>query len=123
MSYKDQSKQKESQHRYYVANKQLYLEKQREKRVRNRKFVWEYKNGKRCSLCIESHPACLEFHHTGIDGDKEMKISEAATKWGLERLKKEITKCVLLCSNCHQKLHYEETNVKTNDHPLVPLGD
>ena len=40
--------------------------------------------------------------------DKEGGISKNTFSWGLEKLKREIAKCILLCANCHTKLHYEE---------------
>lgn len=72
-------------------------------------FVTNYKVEKGCATCGERHPACLDFHHIG--DDKEAGIAKAARSgWGLERLKAEIAKCEVLCSNCHRKLHYEERN-------------
>lgn len=43
--------------------------------------------------------------------ESELGIAQAARNgWGLERLKVEMEKCEVLCSNCHRKLHYEERN-------------
>ena len=70
------------------------------------KAVAEYKNGLSCK-CGESHPSCLEFHHTG--GDKEISVGDAAGRgWSVARLMSEIRKCEVVCSNCHRKLHYLE---------------
>lgn len=34
-------------------------------------------------------------------------ISDAVNKgFGLDRIKKEISKCIVLCANCHFKRHY-----------------
>ena len=54
-----------------------------------------------CTQCGESTPVCLDFHHVG---DKDMEVSKM---WGMndERVRKEIEKCILLCSNCHRKVH------------------
>ena len=62
----------------------------------------QYKGGK-CSLCPESEPVCLEFHH--IDpSTKEFEIATAGYLMS-GRMKRELDKCVILCSNCHHKVH------------------
>lgn len=53
----------------------------------------------KCGYDVNS--CALEFHHVG---DKEFEISDAINKsW--EFLKKELDKCILLCSNCHRIEH------------------
>ncbi len=85
------------------------------KRLRNRiaslkNIIWfhEYKRSVWCQSCSISHPACLEFHHTK-PGEKEIEIGNL-THWAvsIDRLKREISKCVVLCANCHAKLHWKE---------------
>lgn len=51
--------------------------------------------------CGESAPEALEFDHRR---DKKFDISHAA-KLGMsmEEVKREIGKCVVMCSNCHRK--------------------
>lgn len=60
-----------------------------------------------CKTCGENHPACLEFHHL----DPENKDNDIAymvnTGYSIARILREIEKCVVLCSNCHRKLHFE----------------
>ena len=61
--------------------------------------------------CGENHPACLEFHH--IDPSiKEFEISGAVRLYGKEKIMNEIAKCIVLCSNCHRKRHWDENNKK-----------
>lgn len=51
-------------------------------------------------------PVCLEFHHIINPKDKEFSPANAYSwGWGIERIKKEISKCIVLCANCHRKLH------------------
>lgn len=54
-----------------------------------------------CIICGEHELCCLDFHHIC---DKEFEIS-AGTEVSLTRLIVEIDKCVVLCANCHRKLH------------------
>lgn len=59
--------------------------------------------------CGEKHIACLEFHHKDRT-QKEGNLAYAFRSWSDERLAKEIEKCVVICSNCHRKLHWRERN-------------
>jgi hypothetical protein len=59
-----------------------------------------------CSSCDESHPACLNFHHR----DPELKLFEiggGVVSRSKESIEREISKCIVLCSNCHDKLHFK----------------
>jgi S-adenosylmethionine/arginine decarboxylase-like enzyme len=57
-----------------------------------------------CKYCGEREPICLDFHHT----DKSTKISTVAAlardrNWN--KAFEEAQKCILLCANCHRRLH------------------
>lgn len=64
-----------------------------------------------CCRCQETHPACLEFHHRDPK-QKEMLLSLAIARYSLDRIKAEVAKCDVVCSNCHRKLHWEERQKK-----------
>ena len=71
---------------------------------RKRKFVKQL--GDQCFDCKQSFPdVCYDFHHLD-DSTKEfnpangLKLSEI-------RMQAELSKCVLLCSNCHRLRHYD----------------
>ncbi len=76
----------------------LLLEKIRELKIRTK-----------CK-CGESHIATLSFHHR--DGStKECDIRTIVVKgWSWKRVLEEISKCDVMCENCHRKLHWEERN-------------
>jgi hypothetical protein len=78
-------------------------------RTRQRKlaFVKDYKSSHPCEKCGEKHIACLQFHHKDPK-TKSGDISAHTTKWGMPKLLEEIAKCIVLCANCHMKLHWEE---------------
>ena len=65
----------------------------------------EYKGGK-CIRCgYSKRLAALTFHHR-LPGAKEFQISCGSCRsW--ERVRAELDKCDLLCSNCHLELHGE----------------
>ena len=67
----------------------------------------EYKGGK-CEMCgYNKCIAALDFHHKDYR-EKDFNLSKNGNTYGLERAKKEVDKCILICSNCHRELHYEE---------------
>lgn len=71
-------------------------------RKRTKLKLVEYKGGKcQCcgySKCIEA----LEFHHIDTS-NKAFSISGKSKSF--ENLKKEVDKCILVCSNCHKEIH------------------
>ena len=77
---------------------------------RNREFLKNYRETHPCEDCGESHIACLDFHHRDPK-EKEIEVSIMVRKgMSLDRIMKEIEKCMVLCRNCHAKLHYQERN-------------
>jgi hypothetical protein len=69
-------------------------------RQKKKQFLVEYKGGK-CENCGYSKSVkALTFHHLGI---KNFTI-RTKIYYSLQKLKKEVDKCVLLCFNCHMEL-------------------
>ena len=58
--------------------------------------------GGKCALCgYDKCPAALDFHHP--DGrEKDFSIS-SKTSW--KAIQTELSKCDLLCANCHREVH------------------
>lgn len=62
----------------------------------------EYLGGK-CQRCgLVDDPCVYDFHHLDPT-EKDFSIGKNALKF--ESIKKELDKCILLCSNCHRKEH------------------
>ena len=62
----------------------------------------EYKGGK-CEHCgLIDSPEVYDFHH--LDPSKK-DFSVGKQQKAFETIKKELDKCILLCSNCHRKVH------------------
>lgn len=97
--------------KHYRANKEYYYEKKDRRLKKIKEWYVGMKSTLVCSKCGENHPSCMEFHHLD-PAEKDLHVSHGALHgWGIERIKREIEKCVVLCSNCHRKLHWEEGNV------------
>lgn len=80
----------------------------KERKSKIKKWFDEYRSNLKCAHCPENHIACLDFHHLNKD-EKYREVSWlVAQGWGIEVIEKEIEKCIVLCSNCHRKLHFNE---------------
>lgn len=66
-----------------------------------RQEIADWKRARGCSVCEESEPWVLDMHHLDPE-EKERNPAQSAT---LKTFLKEADKCVLLCSNCHRKVH------------------
>lgn len=61
--------------------------------------------GRGCALCGEVEIVCLDFHHLD-PATKSFDVSQSARQKKNEaEIRAEIQKCVVLCGNCHRKLH------------------
>lgn len=82
-----------------------YLKKAVDKRRKKiRLLSIEYK-GNKCAVC--GYNKCiqaLEFHHLNSE-TKDFGISAKGYTRSWRKVKEELDKCVLLCSNCHREVH------------------
>jgi hypothetical protein len=97
---------------WYFKNKQTHIERAarigKAKRSEVRDYVVSLKLS--CSECGESHPATLDFHHL-FANTKEANVADMiGSGFSKKRIIEEINKCVVLCSNCHRKLHWNIRN-------------
>jgi hypothetical protein len=108
MPYKDPEKRRECRRKWYANNKQSEREHVYRRKKNIREWFTNFKSTLKCSKCKEAHPATLDFHHKNPN-EKEFQLTRL-THYGYskERIKNEISKCIVLCANCHRKLHYNE---------------
>jgi len=90
---------------HYLNNKETYINKATEETKRRRDWFIELKSKLKCEVCGENHIACLDFHHKN-PSEKEITVSLAAM-YSKTKVLNEIEKCIVLCANCHRKLHYK----------------
>ena len=112
MPYKDPVlralKGKEYSKTYYQRNKFKIQTLTNENRRAGRQAFRAFKATLSCTKCGESHPATLDFHHHTPSKDN-IKISKLLADGRFSFAIEEImNKCVVLCSNCHRKHHWEE---------------
>lgn len=90
---------------HYRLNAKLYKSRARRSNIKmiqkHKRFVRDLKSELGCFFCGETDYCCLDFHHLT---DKTFNISRSV-HLSLENVLTEILKCLVLCSNCHRKLH------------------
>lgn len=64
----------------------------------------EYKGGECIKCGYNKYNGALEFHHTDPN-EKDFSISMSKLLKFDNVIKKELDKCILLCSNCHKEEH------------------
>lgn len=70
----------------------------------NKQQLDAWKSERGCCMCAENDAVCLDLHHLDPT-QKEMNVSSVISRRTWDRVLTEIAKCVVICSNCHRKLH------------------
>jgi hypothetical protein len=114
MPFKDPELKKNYRRKWYAKNKESEKAHVKKRKLKIKKWFYEYKNRLSCSNCGEASPATLEFHHKSRN-KKENEIGLMVNDgFSILKITEEIKKCEVLCANCHRKLHYKEsTNLKS----------
>ena len=112
MPYKDKEKQREylkGWHKRTWPQRRVKRGKQAAMRyARLKDWFKMLKSNLVCEKCGENHPACLDFHHTK-PSEKDANVTTLVSQQSSRvRILAEVGKCVVLCANCHRKLHWEE---------------
>ena len=95
--YKDQRKRTE------------YFRKRRKERIN---FLRKYKQDKCCAICgWNEHPEILQFHHIDPSTKSFDFGGSEVGNLSFDKIKAEMDKCILLCPNCHQWHHYQESKI------------
>ena len=100
----------------YYKNKTKWNETAKRNRIKVKNLVNEYKSNKGCVKCNESRYYVLDFHH--IDPTKKLFQICGGENGGWKKNKKEIDKCIILCSNCHREYHHfqRETRIPVEEY-------
>lgn len=105
---------------YYILNKQRLLESHKRYRLQNietvrsrisryqkvkkkehRNMVWQIKS-RPCRDCgLSFHPVCMDFDHTSDNKIANVSMM-VSNKESTQNILDEISKCDIVCSNCHR---------------------
>jgi len=109
MPYKDPEKRKqhnrEYSKRYHESHRKEHVAVVAQRKKRIYEWYQSFKGTLKCSCCPESERVCLVFHHM-CPKDKKHNIPDmVANGYSEKAIMKEMDKCLVLCANCHRKLH------------------
>jgi hypothetical protein len=105
LQYSCRSCVKISNRKWQVENRSKRREINQNVRIKFADYVNQYKSDRGCELCGWNIHSCgLDFHHK-IPKEKEFSIASFASFGVSSRLKKEISKCMVVCANCHRLIH------------------
>jgi len=128
--YKNRSKISERSKKYYAENSTAILKRNRKYRennpdfkdvkARNKKIRYQrtmeeianYKAARGCKNCYEYDPVVLDFHHREPSKKKYGIMYLISGEYSKDVIMSEISKCDILCANCHRRLHSKERKKK-----------
>lgn len=98
--------QNEYSKEHYNKNKKYYLDRNNKRKFELLDFIKAIKLDLKCSKC--GYSKCIQalhFHH--IDpNSKKFTISHSWKTGSEKRILEEISKCDILCANCHAEEHF-----------------
>lgn len=110
MPFKDIEKRLEYSKQHYKTNKARYLERNAINKRKLKDFVNSIKESKPCADCLVKYPYyVMDFDH---QFDKKGLIIEFINRNNRTELEKEISKCEVVCSNCHRIRTHKRNIVK-----------
>ena len=99
--------QKKYRKEHYLNNKEKYIKKAKTYRETFTEWIVNYKKNLKCEICNEDRYWVLDFHHKDPK-EKDTEISVLIKNCNKKKLLDEISKCMIVCSNCHRDLHHQE---------------
>ena len=116
---RDREKQRAYWRNWYRNNpekaKEYYRQKARRRKKEIQKWYHAYKDTLSCKRCGEEENVCLDFHHLDPSTKELNPGLMVGQSYSKARIKKEIQKCIVLCSNCHRKEHAKIRNNKKRE--------
>lgn len=103
LSEKAKKSHRKASQAWILKNQEKQASMMKQRLVKMQAWFRDLKKGLVCSICRENDWRCLDFDH--IDPKtKLVSVSKAVTgRWSKEKILEEITKCQILCANCHRK--------------------
>tara|TARA_B100000287_G_scaffold25916_1_gene24981 strand:+ start:188 stop:460 length:273 start_codon:yes stop_codon:yes gene_type:complete len=86
------------------------LEKVKQRHNKRKQYI-ESKKNVPCADCGGTFPEyCMDFHHIGEKNSyitsSRKGFSQAMQKYSMKKIDEEISKCVVICANCHRIRHH-----------------
>ena len=107
MPYKDPEKQKAAQAEWYQKNKQKQNARAKSKTDEKRQMLRDIKEKSGCVDCKTMFPYyVLHFDHLP-EFEKTTELSKMVAIANIEQILKEVSKCDIVCSNCHAERSHQ----------------
>jgi hypothetical protein len=87
----------------YKKNRERLLEYQNKRYNDTLDIFQRWRKTLKCCRCGENDVACLEFHHSNPE-TKENNVIRMVSR-SVKSVIKELKKCVVVCANCHRRIH------------------
>jgi len=92
--------------KFYAQNPENYKKRAKDFNKLTAKFYQEELNRLKslvgCAYCEEQEPIVLDFHHFDRSEGNHTRVR---VNMGHQGLQNELKKCIVLCANCHRKIH------------------
>lgn len=102
---------------YRQKNKNKWKENSKKHSDKYNQLILEWKS-QGCTKCGENRPHVIDAHHINPE-EKDFMVGTVMR--GIKITKKELKKCIPLCSNCHRDFHYLEKKDEINIEKYVNL--
>lgn len=112
---------KESVRKDYINNnrKDIFEKRNKSKKLELKRILDEIKTYNGCYFCDEIEICCMDFHHVE-ETDKVANVSLLMNLKSKIKMLIEIQKCIVVCSNCHRKIHAGLLTVDKNNRCIIP---
>ena len=105
MTYKTKEEVNQYNREWYHKNKERRLALTKKWKDKQRQLYNDYKKTLSCAKCGEAETCCLDFHHLDPT-QKDKSVAQFMTdNNGFAKALREIEKCIVVCANCHRKIH------------------
>lgn len=110
MPFKDIERQREYSRQHYRQNKKRYFERNKINKQKLKKYVDGIKEKNPCVDCGKKYPYyVMDFDHLRDKKGIIMQFIRANNRANLEN---EISKCEIVCSNCHRERSHQRLKQK-----------
>lgn len=80
-----------------------------------KEYVRELKQKSACATCPENDWRVLEFHHRDPKTKNDSISNMVRERVDMQKLLFEISLCIILCGNCHKKVHSHDNCGKDSE--------
>lgn len=123
MPYKSKEKMKEYQKTWHQNNKSKDPYRNQKRRNRRKEWFKHFLSNQKCTACEEGDYSCLDLHHLDPSTKRATVSNLVSGLRSFESVIEEISKCVVVCSNCHRKEHAGRLKIRLESTHLVDISN